>query len=147
MTASQQQVSRPLTVSDLAAPPIAPPIAPPAAPAVAAPAVAPAWVPVCGYDDLLPERGVAAWVAGRQVAVFRLADGTLRALSNYDPMGRAYVLSRGIVGSRGPVPTVASPLFKQAYDLDTGHCLDAAGVQVATYPVRLAAGRVEVGVP
>ena len=105
------------------------------------------WVAVCGYDELLPERGVAALVAGRQVAVFRLADGTLRAVSNYDPVGGAYVLSRGIVGTRGSAATVASPLFKQAYDLDTGRCLDAEGVLVPTYPVRLVAGRVEVGVP
>jgi nitrite reductase (NADH) small subunit len=105
------------------------------------------WVTVCGYDELLPERGVCALARGRQVAVFRLTDGTLYAVSNYDPLGRAHVLSRGIVGSRGDVPFVASPLYKDAFDLRTGRCLDRDGVAVEVFPVRLVDGRVEVGVP
>jgi nitrite reductase (NADH) small subunit len=104
------------------------------------------WVAVCGYDELLPERGVCALVGGGQVAVFRLTDGTLHAVSNYDPVGQAHVLSRGIVGSRGDVPIVTSPLFKDAFDLRTGRCLDRDGVAVAVFPVRVVDGRVEVGV-
>ncbi len=46
-------------------------------------------------------------------------------------------MSRGIVGSRGPVPTVASPLHKQVYDLRTGECLDVPGVALPVYPVRV----------
>jgi len=103
------------------------------------------WTTVCGYDRLEPERGVAALVDGVQVAIFRTHDGELFAIDNRDPIAGANVLSRGIVGSRGDVPTVASPLHKQAYDLRTGECLDAAGVAVATYPVRCRGGAVEVG--
>jgi nitrite reductase (NADH) small subunit len=36
-------------------------------------------------------------------------------------------MSRGIVGSRGDAPTVASPMHKQVFDLRTGICLDAMG--------------------
>ncbi len=54
-----------------------------------------------------------------QVALFRTGD-ELFAVDNLDPVGGAYVMSRGIVGSRGGVPTVASPLHKQVYDLRTG---------------------------
>jgi len=81
------------------------------------PALAPTWVPVCGYDVLLPERGVAVLVDGEQIALFRLADGTVRAVGNRDPFSGAYVLSRGIVGSRGDVPTVASPMRRVARPL------------------------------
>ncbi|MFG3418273.1 nitrite reductase small subunit NirD [Micromonospora sp. NPDC048063] len=102
-----------------------------------------AWTPVCPLDRLEPERGVAALVDGVQVALFRTADG-LFALDNLDPVGRAYVLSRGIVGSRGRVPTVASPLHKQAYDLRTGVCLDLPGVAVPRHEVRCRNGLVEV---
>lgn len=105
------------------------------------------WFPVCRYDELLPERGVCALVAGRQLALFRLVDGSLHALSNHDPFSRAYVLSRGIVGSRGDVPTVASPMYKQVFDLRTGVCLDDPARAVPAYPVRQRDGRVEVGVP
>ena len=37
------------------------------------------------------------------------------------------MLARGIVGTRGDVPFVASPMHKQAFDLRTGECLDDAG--------------------
>jgi nitrite reductase (NADH) small subunit len=89
---------------------------------------------------LEPERGVAAIVGDAQVAIFLTYDGNLYAIENYDPYARAFVLSRGIVGTRGEVPTVASPMHKQAYDLRTGVCLDLPGVAVRTFEIRRAAG-------
>ena len=102
------------------------------------------WVAVCALDRLQPERGVAALVDGVQVAVFRTHDGAVYALDNRDPWSGAYVLSRGIVGSRGDVPTVASPMYKQVFDLRTGACLDDDTVRVATYDVRVVDDQVEV---
>jgi nitrite reductase (NADH) small subunit len=105
------------------------------------------WTLICPYERLEPERGVAALVEGAQIAVFRTHDGELHAIDNYDPYARAHVLSRGIVGTRGDVPTVASPMHKQVYDLRTGACLDLPGVAVRTYPVRCRDGQVEVLCP
>ena len=48
-------------------------------------------------------------------------------MQNLDPYSGASVLSRGIVGSRQDAPTVASPMYKQVFDLRTGACLDAQG--------------------
>ncbi|MEV4619147.1 nitrite reductase small subunit NirD [Asanoa sp. NPDC049573] len=104
------------------------------------------WTPVCRLDDLLPERGVAALVGAQQVAVFRLHDDRLRAIGNRDPVSGAYVLSRGVVGTRADRPVVASPMHKQAYDLDTGACLDV-DARVPVFPVRVRDGVVEVGSP
>ncbi|MEV4710819.1 nitrite reductase small subunit NirD [Micromonospora sp. NPDC049374] len=101
------------------------------------------WVTVCPLEHLDRDRGVAALVAGVQVAIFRTTDG-LYAIDNLDPVSGAYVLSRGIVGSRGEVPTVASPLHKQVYDLRTGDCLDLPGVSVARHQIRCHNGMVEV---
>ena len=103
------------------------------------------WTPVCRYEDLIPERGVAALVEGAAVAIFRTHDGALHALSNLDPFSNASVLSRGIVGDRGGRATVASPIYKQVFELATGTCLDDPTVSVATYPVRVFSGIVEVG--
>jgi nitrite reductase (NADH) small subunit len=103
-----------------------------------------AWTAVCRYRDLQPERGVAALVGRAQVALFRTFDGSLHAIGNQDPFTGAFVLSRGIVGTRGEVPTVASPLHKQVYDLRTGACLDDETVTVPVYAVRLRDGLVEV---
>jgi nitrite reductase (NADH) small subunit len=104
-----------------------------------------AWVDVCAYEELIPERGVAALVDGRQVAVFRAFDGVLYALSNRDPFSGAYVLARGILGTRGGVPTVASPMYKQVFDLRTGRCLDDPRRMVPAFRIRrTGGGRVEV---
>ena len=102
------------------------------------------WMAVCRYDDLQPERGVAALIGGEQVAVFRTFDGALYAIRNQDPFTGAFVLSRGIVGTRGDIPTVASPLHKQVFDLRTGACLDDEAASVPVFPVRERDGHVEV---
>jgi nitrite reductase (NADH) small subunit len=109
------------------------------------------WVDICGFAELLPERGACALVDGRQVAIFRTHDDELFALSNRDPFSGAYVLARGILGTRRGVPTIASPMYKQAFDLRTGHCLDDAGRSVPTFRIRRvrteSGERVEVALP
>jgi nitrite reductase (NADH) small subunit len=100
---------------------------------------------VCRLADLEVERGATALVHGQAVAIFRTHDDEVFALANYDPFARASVLARGIVGSRGNVPFVASPMHKQAFDLRTGLCLDDPAVAVATYDVRVVDGVVQVG--
>lgn len=106
-----------------------------------------AWVDVCAVDDIVPFRGVAALVGGWQVAVFRVDGDELFALSNYDPYSKAFVISRGIVGSKGDRLKVASPVFKQSFDLRTGECLDDRNVTLPTFGVRAVRGRVQVEVP
>ncbi|MFC4949419.1 nitrite reductase small subunit NirD [Pseudonocardia sp. GCM10023141] len=107
----------------------------------------PTWVDVCPLARLLPERGVAALVGGVQVAVFLMHDGVVHAIGNHDPFSGAAVLSRGIVGDRGGVPTVASPVYKQVFDLRTGRCLDDPSVSVPVYPATVSAARLRVGIP
>lgn len=103
------------------------------------------WVAVCPIAAIARESGVAAWVQGEAVAVFRDHRDDVHALSNLDPATGASVLARGIVGTRGGVPFVASPLHKQPYRLSDGVCLDDEAVRVPTYAVRLVDGVVQVG--
>lgn len=118
-----------------------------------------AWTAVCHLADLLPERGAAALVQGEQVALVRLhaPDGgvgdVVLAVQQLDPFSGAHVMSRGIVGTRGDVPTLASPMYKQVFDLRTGACLDRVGreplaghdADLRTWPVRVESGLVLVG--
>jgi nitrite reductase (NADH) small subunit len=94
---------------------------------------------VCARAGLSAGRGVAALVDGHPIAVFLLADGSLHAIDNVDPCSGAGVLSRGVVGEADGAPTVASPMFKQRFDLRTGHCLDA-DVAIAVHEVRCVDG-------
>lgn len=108
------------------------------------------WESVCRLDQLQPGRGVAALLDGRQIALFRLAgpDGAdvVHAIDNIDPISGAAVLSRGIVGDRQGRPVVASPVYKQAFSLETGRCLDELGQEVEVFNVRVTNGWVQVGV-
>jgi nitrite reductase (NADH) small subunit len=100
--------------------------------------------PICPVGRLTPDRGVAAIVDGRQVAVFLLSAGTIHAVDNVDPCSGAAVLSRGIVGDAEGVATVASPLYKQRFDLHTGLCLDADVAALAVHDVAVVDGVVHV---
>ena len=106
------------------------------------------WTAVCTVDDLPRERGAAALVGRTQVALFRTFDDTVYAVQQLDPFSGANVMSRGIVGTRGGVPTVASPMYKQVFDLRTGECLDAVGKEpqrLRTFAVQVVDGVVSVG--
>ncbi len=70
------------------------------------------WADICDLDQIVPWTGVCALVGARQVAIVRTADAVY-AIGNFDPFSKAFVLSRGIVGDKGGVPKIASPIFKQ----------------------------------
>lgn len=119
------------------------------------------WERACLLTDLFPERGAAALFGDVQVALFRLPDdpaygshgGQVYAVQNLDPFSAAHVMSRGIVGTRAGVPTVAAPVYKQVFSLITGKCLVTADKSpkqdlppdLATYPVEVRNGVVHVG--
>lgn len=95
------------------------------------------WNTICQQQDLLAGVGVCALHQGQQVAVFLAADGNaLYALSNYDAVAQANVMSRGLIGSAGEDLYIASPVYKQRYNLLTGQCLDDDTLSLETFTVR-----------
>ena len=105
------------------------------------------WIDICSIDDLQPNSGVCALVGDHPVAHFSMPkDDAVYAIGNYDPIGNANVLSRGMIGDLNGEPVVASPLYKQHFNLKTGDCLEEEGVKVDAYAVRITDGKVEVGV-
>ena len=99
---------------------------------------------VCALDDIVPNTGVAALVDGEQVAVFRLDDDSVHAVGNRDPFSRANVLSRGIVGDLKGELVVASPVYKQHFELLSGSCVEDANVRIPVYRARVEDGFVVV---
>jgi nitrite reductase (NADH) small subunit len=105
------------------------------------------WVDVCLLSAIAPNTGVCALVKGQQVAIFRVgSEDEVFAISNYDPFSKAFVLSRGIVGDRNGIPKVASPIYKQNFNLLTGQCLDDETVSIPTFVVKVVEERVQVAV-
>lgn len=106
------------------------------------------WLDVCGVRDLQPDSGVCALAAGQQVALFYLTKTQqLFAVANFDPIAKANVLARGMIGDLGGEPMLASPLYKQHYSLQTGVCFEDTEIKIATYQVRMIEDRVEIQIP
>jgi nitrite reductase (NADH) small subunit len=101
---------------------------------------------ICKLDDIIPETGVCALVGGEQVAIFRTQNDDVFAMDNFDPFSKANVISRGLLGSceidGQKVRYVASPMYKQRFDLATGKCIDDERVSLRSYPVKVNHGAV-----
>lgn len=103
------------------------------------------WVTVCNESDLTMDTGLCALHDGEHIAIFKPARiKEVFALSNFDPFGKASVMSRGIIGSIGEKLVVASPLYKQHFDLRTGACLEDDSISLKTYQVRINGGLVQL---
>ena len=87
---------------------------------------APTAVRICQASDLVKGSGVAALVGEEQIAIFYLPNEqpAVYAVGNYDPIGGAHVMSRGVVGDIGGELCVASPLYKQHFSLTSGQCIE-----------------------
>ena len=102
------------------------------------------WQSVCGVDDLEPSWGEVALLRAQQIALFLLSKNEVYAVSHRDPHTEAHVMARGIVGSKGDRPTIASPLHKEVYDLATGECFSNPELVLQTYRTRIVGGMIEV---
>ena len=93
-------------------------------------------------SDIPPGEGRAYAVGDDRIAVFRLRDGSVRALSAICPH-RGGPLADGQIDTK----VVICPLHLTAFDLTTG-CAPGSAYRVATYPTSVdEAGHVIVSVP
>jgi len=102
------------------------------------------WERACRVDDLEPSWGEAVLIRMRQIALFLLSPKEVYAVEHEDPAGGAPVMARGIVGSRGDRPTIASPLHKEVYDLGTGECFTDPALLLRTFRTRIVGGFIEI---
>ncbi len=56
-------------------------------------------------------------------------------------------MSRGIMGSLDGQPCVASPLYKQHFNLQTGVCIEEPEVQLTRFDVRVSGNDVQLKLP
>ncbi|WP_025564003.1 nitrite reductase small subunit NirD [Psychromonas sp. SP041] len=96
------------------------------------------WTDICPINDLTPDAGICALYNEQQVAIFLCKQSSnVYAVANFDPFGHANVLSRGIIGSTEDIIYVASPLYKQRFNLATGECLDSEEHKIKIFNVRI----------
>ncbi|MFT5163555.1 MAG: nitrite reductase (NADH) small subunit [Alteromonadaceae bacterium] len=103
------------------------------------------WTDICSLTDIPQMGGVCALHQGQQVAIFNLShEGKVKSIGNYDPIAKASVISRGIVGDIKGRQVVASPITKLHFCLDTGECLQRPDTKLTVYPVRIIKDRVQM---
>ncbi|MGW0045022.1 Rieske (2Fe-2S) protein [Rhodococcus sp. NPDC003348] len=96
-------------------------------------------VAVGQVSDLTPGEGRTYVVDGRQIAVFLLADGTVRAMDAVCPH-RAGPLADGQIDGA----VVTCPLHQYAFRFDTGACTTDTVAPVRVYPAEVRDGAVLV---
>jgi len=106
------------------------------------------WVDICAESDLVENSGVAALIDEKQAAIFYVpsAEQKIFAIGNFDPIGKAQVLSRGILGELKGDLVVASPLYKQHFRLIDGSCVEDDAMSTDHWECKLEAGRVKLKV-
>lgn len=123
------------------------------------------WVDICQVSDLVEYSGVCAILPAylpasvsstslplqspinSQIALFYLPkEQAVYTVSNWDPIGKANVIYRGIVGSIKNELMVASPLYKQHFSLISGVCFEEPAVALNVYPSRIDQDKVQIAV-
>lgn len=105
------------------------------------------WITVCSVGDLVTNSGVCALIDDKQIAIFKLKsanDESVLAVSNWDPIGKANVLYRGLIGTVENRTVIASPLYKQRYCLASGACLDDEKYALEVFTTRIVDQQVQL---
>lgn len=106
------------------------------------------WVKV-GTVENFPEDGGATIKYGKvPIAVFNFTSrGEWYATQNMCPHKKAFVLSRGMIGSAGETPKVACPLHKKTFSLESGECTSGDNYSIRTFPVKIEDNDVYLDLP
>lgn len=108
------------------------------------------WTKICSTNDLVDNAGVCALFQNKQIALFKVVHNnhvSFFAVSNWDPIGQANVMSRGIIGSVNNEPVISSPLYKQHYSLLTGECLEDNQQTLKVFPIKIVNDQIELAEP
>jgi len=98
-------------------------------------------VEVGSLDEIPPGEGRTFAVDGEQIAVFRLRDGTLRAIDAICPH-RGGPLADGLADES----VVVCPLHGHTFDMCTGAEASGSGLSVRSYPVSAVDGAIRLHV-
>jgi len=106
------------------------------------------WVLVGCADDFPVDGGATVKYGKSQIAVYNFSSrGKWYATQNMCPHKKAFVLSRGIIGTAGDEPKVACPLHKKTFSLETGESLQGEEYRIKTFRVKSEGGKIYAELP
>ena len=103
------------------------------------------WHPAISLEQLSVGFSGCVKLEGQQIALFRYDKEEFYALENQCPHKKQMVISRGLMGDKEGKPKVACALHKNQFSLETGKCLSAELKDLKTFPVKIEAGQVYIG--
>ena len=107
------------------------------------------WILACNVTDVPSNGGACIKHGDEQIAIYNFTRrNEWFATQNLCPHKQQMVLSRGMIGSAGEAcePKVACPFHKKTFSLVTGECLGDEEYQIKTYPVKVDAGKIYIGI-
>lgn len=96
---------------------------------------------ICSIDECLVQVGRVVVIEGQEIAVFRTSDGNVYAVANQSPHPKGGPLAEAIVSGH----YIYDPLYDWKIDLTSGAVQAPDTGQVATYPVIVKNGQIQIG--
>ncbi|REL29233.1 nitrite reductase (NAD(P)H) small subunit [Rhodohalobacter sp. SW132] len=105
------------------------------------------WYKAAPVKEFPRNGGLCVKIDDLQVAVFNFTSrNEWFACQNLCPHKLQMILSRGMIGDKNGIPKVACPFHKKTFSLETGENLDGEEYSLQTFPVKVEAGYVYVGI-
>lgn len=105
------------------------------------------WYKAAKVEAFLENGGSCIKYNDKQIAVFYFKKrNEWYACQNMCPHKMQMVLSRGMIGDVEGEPKVACPYHKKTFSLKTGENMNGECYSIITYPVKVEAGYVFIGV-
>ncbi len=99
------------------------------------------WIAACGLDDIEPEDVLRFDHGGRSFAIYRDPEGVFFATDGLCTHERVHLADGLVMGDQ-----IECPKHNGRFNYKTGAALRApVCVNLMTYPVRIAAGQIEIG--
>ena len=106
------------------------------------------WVLVTNAEDVPMNGGSTILYGNVQIAVFNFTTrNSWYATQNLCTHRNSLLLSQGLIGEKNGIPTIASPLHKKLFNLETGESMDGSLDGLMTFPIKVEDGKVFLFLP
>ena len=105
------------------------------------------WIEVGEVGDFLLEAGTAVKHGESQLAVYNYGGGVWYTTQNMCPHQRTIALSRGLIGDKNGTPSVACPIHKKTFALDSGAGISDPEFNILSFRTKAEGGHVFVELP
>ena len=105
------------------------------------------WVFAVNASEIPENGGNCVKIGDEQIAIFNFTNRKeWYATSNLCPHKMQMILARGMIGDKAGEPKVSCPYHKKSFSLKSGECLTGEEYSIKTYPVKVEADNIYIGI-